>query len=94
MINTLKISKMKTANLIHIERVNTYFMDNEELQNPTPDQKLMASIFGEVKTTVFETAFANVEYNTQKELQIEVEKELKTFKNYISFTDEIYIAKL
>ena len=85
---------MKTANLIHIERVNTYFIDNEELQNPTKDQKLMASIFGEVKTTVFETTFANVEYNTQKELQIEVEKELKNFKNHISILDEIYIAKL
>lgn len=85
---------MKNANLIHIERVNTYFMENEELQNPSKDQKLIASIFGEVKTKVFETIFANVEYNTNKELQEQVEKELKNFKNHISILDEIYIAKL
>ena len=85
---------MKTANLIHIERVNTYFIEHEELENPTKEQKLMASIFGEVKTTVFETVFANVEYTTNKGLQEAVSKELKNFKNHISILDEIYIAKL
>jgi hypothetical protein len=81
---------MKTATIIHQETVTQYFSNGVEYA-PTPEEKLLNSIFNtlEIKTTTFEFELAEVAYSTNKDLDVKINAVLEGFKNFVHPNDVI-----
>jgi hypothetical protein len=83
---------MKTATIIHLEKVTQYFKDGIEVI-PTEEEKLLHSIFNTMQTETkeFKTEIGVLRYKNEKELNTNFYEFAQQFINFIHINDLIII---